>query len=74
MVRKIFTFYINDVLLFKCPVPGPKGKIGNDKRFWDRSSYIWIYDSVNFNTEKTERAFHSMYVSLLDWAMGYSTT
>ena len=24
-VRKIFTFYINDVLLFKCPVPGPKG-------------------------------------------------
>ena len=25
MVRKIFTFYINDVLLFKCPVPGPKG-------------------------------------------------
>ena len=25
LVRKIFTFYINDVLLFKCPVPGPKG-------------------------------------------------
>jgi len=25
VVRKIFTFYINDVLLFKCPVPGPKG-------------------------------------------------
>ena len=25
MVRKIFTFYINDVLLFKCPIPGPKG-------------------------------------------------
>ena len=24
LVRKIFTFYINDVLLFKCPVPGPK--------------------------------------------------
>ena len=24
-VRKIFTFYINDVLLFKCPFPGPKG-------------------------------------------------
>ena len=23
-VRKIFTFYINDVLLFKCPFPGPK--------------------------------------------------
>ena len=23
--RKIFTFYINDVLLFKCPVPGQKG-------------------------------------------------
>jgi len=26
-VRKIFIFYINDVLLFKCPVPGPKGLI-----------------------------------------------
>ena len=25
-VCKIFTFYINDVLLFKCPVPGPKGQ------------------------------------------------
>jgi len=24
LVRKIFTFYLNDVLLFKCPVPGPK--------------------------------------------------
>ena len=27
LVRKIFTFYINYVLLFKCPVPGPKGYI-----------------------------------------------
>ena len=25
LVRKIFTFYVNDVLLFKCPYPGPKG-------------------------------------------------
>ena len=25
LVRKIFTFYINYVLLFKCPFPGPKG-------------------------------------------------
>ena len=25
MVLKIFTFYINDVLLFKCPFPEPKG-------------------------------------------------
>ena len=25
LVRKIFTFYINDVLLCKCPFPGPKG-------------------------------------------------
>ena len=25
LVRKIFTFYINDVLLFTCPVPGPEG-------------------------------------------------
>jgi len=24
LVRKIFSLYINDVLLFKCPVPGPK--------------------------------------------------
>jgi len=25
LVRKLFPFYINDVLLFKCPFPGPKG-------------------------------------------------
>ena len=25
LLRKIFTFYINDVLPFKCPVPGSKG-------------------------------------------------
>ena len=25
LVRKIFTFYINDVLLFKYPITGPKG-------------------------------------------------
>ena len=25
LVLKIFTFFINDVLLFKCPFPGPKG-------------------------------------------------
>ena len=24
MVRKIFTFYTNDVLLFKCPISGPR--------------------------------------------------
>ena len=27
LVRKILTFYINDVLPFKCPVPGSKGQI-----------------------------------------------
>jgi len=25
LVRKILTFYLNDVVLFKCPVTGPKG-------------------------------------------------
>jgi len=25
LVPKIFTFYTNDVLLFKCSVPGPNG-------------------------------------------------
>ena len=25
LVRKVFTFYINDVLIFKCPFPGSKG-------------------------------------------------
>ena len=25
LVSKIFTFYINDVILLKCPIPGPKG-------------------------------------------------
>ena len=27
LVRKIFTFYLNDVLLFKCPFPGTKGYV-----------------------------------------------
>jgi len=25
LVHKIFTFYTNDVLLFQCAIPGPKG-------------------------------------------------
>jgi len=25
LVRKIFAFYINDVIIFKCSIPGPKG-------------------------------------------------
>ena len=25
LIRKIFTFYINDVLIFKSPIPGSKG-------------------------------------------------
>jgi len=25
LICKIFTFYKNDVLLFKCPIPRPKG-------------------------------------------------
>ena len=25
LVRKIFTFYANDGLIFKCPFPGPNG-------------------------------------------------
>ena len=29
LVRKIFTFYINDVLLFKRSFPGPKAQISN---------------------------------------------
>jgi len=29
LVRKIFTFYINDVLLFKCSISRAKGKIGD---------------------------------------------
>ena len=24
LVRKILTFYLNDVILFKCTIPGPK--------------------------------------------------
>ena len=27
LVHKIFTFYINDVLIFKCPFPGPKDQL-----------------------------------------------
>ena len=37
LVPKIITFYINDVLLFKCPFPGPKGPL---KATWD-SEQAW---------------------------------
>ena len=32
LVRKILTFYINYVLLFKCPIPGVKGLIDEGSR------------------------------------------
>ena len=33
LVRKIFTFYTNDVLLFKCPFPGPSSVITHQSTF-----------------------------------------
>ena len=37
LIRKIFTFYINDVLLFKCPFPGPNGY--SDLLNFDKASH-----------------------------------
>ena len=38
LVRKIFTFYIIDVLLFKCPIPVQKGCLTNDTIFGKKNS------------------------------------
>ena len=39
LVRKIFTFYINDVLLFKYPFPGPKGQGTISSHIFDDTLY-----------------------------------
>ena len=54
-VRKIFTFYINDALLFDCPIPEPKGwgirscsfisLTGNQTFLWDTE---WHKKTGNF--------------------------
>jgi len=31
LAHKLFTFYINDVLQFKCPAPGSKGQSASTK-------------------------------------------
>jgi len=50
LVRKIFTFYINDVLLFKCPFPGPNGY------------GLAVSDAVNFPTEQQMFQRNVLYV------------
>ena len=50
--RKTFTFYINDVLLFKCPIPGPKGScmptavIVNNSELWTPTVFFQIVTPV----------------------------
>ena len=34
LVRKIFAFYINDVLIFKCPIPGQRVKLLPSSAEW----------------------------------------
>jgi len=52
LVRKIFTFYINDVLLFKCPIPGPKG-------YWrDIPQYIIFISADMRNSNLAQRTFY----------------
>ena len=49
LVRKIFTFYINDVLLFKCPVPGSKGQCVSNLRvlLTRRNTKIFIFKNLH---------------------------
>ena len=58
LVRKIFTFYINDVLLFKCPVPGSKGSKLNmvtdgEESFIMRSVSFSIYRELLGDAQET---------------------
>ena len=41
-VRKIFTFYITYVLLFRCPFPGPKGL--RDSALCRSAAFSWVGD------------------------------
>ena len=53
LVRKIFTFYINDVLLFKCPILGPKGNYDADPKVIDGSTdpYMGRKERLSFWTK-----------------------
>jgi len=55
LVRKIFTFYINDVLLFKCPFPGPKGQM-NDQSVTNVIKTA-ILETGQVKEESASRAF-----------------
>jgi hypothetical protein len=48
LFRKTFTFYINDVLLFKCPIQGPKGYI----LFFLQSLRLIFYYVIIFNLQR----------------------
>ena len=56
LVRKIFTFYINDVLLFKCPFPGPKGYNLStfERKFAEKSGYHNVVGTTGFGVQMFE--------------------
>jgi len=55
LISKIFTFYIIDVLLFKCPVPGPKQYM----RLWYRYTQIWFRIDSGMSSSKYGIEFSS---------------
>ena len=55
LVRKIFTFYINDALLFKCPVLGPNGGINKITQVWNQEE-CEEYESASHWRNETWRS------------------
>ena len=49
LVHKIFTFYTNDVLLFKCPVPGPKGLIQHQHDWTSARIKTFLSSNTTYN-------------------------
>ena len=65
LVLNIFTFCINDVLLFKCPFPGPKGQRDMAPMTWN-SVYLAHMACQMPTCIETERAWtHFLLYSLL---------
>ena len=60
LVRKIFTFYINDVRVFKCPFPGPKVKLFVNKSVLSDSFMCYIFCRFILFF----RSFFCLYVSI----------
>ena len=66
LVSKILTFYINDMLLFKRPFPGPKGQ--SKSMAWCMKDNVL---NVSLNEDKITHIMHGRYNRKLNFNYKY---